>query len=413
MADGTPVRPSLSPSRRSYQTQVAAVEADDISVARAANAISSHAFDDITVAVADTPSRTALEKASLLLQRGETVAFPTETVYGLAADATNDDAVRRIFHAKSRPSDNPLIVHVASLAQLRRLLVGEPTTSNDAIPDVYMPLIARFWPGPLTILLKRGPNTPLSSYVTADQPTFAVRMPDNIIAQALCRLSDLPLAAPSANQSSKPSPTHAEHVLFDLKGRIPLILDGGPSSVGLESTVVNGLVDPPVILRPGGISVEQIRECGGVWERVVYGRTETDFAQGVPQAPGMKYKHYSPLASVVLYEAGSNPPTMTEILNSARGKPVGMLRTRTWRSTYPQEVNEYTQGAIQVYDRQLGTDGSDISRNLFAELRQMDQLDVGVIYVEGIVEREEGLAVMNRLRKAASIFVRKPKPGDR
>lgn len=226
-----------------------------------------------------------LSAARALRESSIPVAFPTETVYGLGADATRSSAVRGIYAAKQRPSDNPLIVHIGSLPQLRRLLhqsipqlnrVNHIQSSlrdtsqhptSDPIPPIYLPLISRFWPGPLTILLPLPHPSPLAPEVTggptSNLTTFGCRMPSSPLCRLLISLTDRPLAAPSANASTRPSPTTAQHVYHDLKGRIDLILDGGPCDVGVESTVVDGLSDPPAILRPGGVGIEEIRKLGG------------------------------------------------------------------------------------------------------------------------------------------------------
>ncbi|KAI9673934.1 MAG: hypothetical protein M1817_002140 [Caeruleum heppii] len=298
-----------------------------------------------------------LEAAHLLRTTNIPIAFPTETVYGLGADATRSDAVRGIYTAKQRPSDNPLIVHVCSLGQLRGILnpplrengeehitdhVGEGETD---IPEIYTPLIQRFWPGPLTILLRNPAHSLLAPEVTAGLPTFGARMPNSPIALALIRLADVPLAAPSANASTRPSPTTAEHVHHDLRGRISLILDGGPCTVGVESTVVDGLSSPPAILRPGGISIDQLRACAG-WEDVeVRYKDGAEEAEGdtKPRAPGMKYRHYSPTAKVVLYEAGTEPPTEEDLRAAVAGeerKVVGIVRTKRWRTWCGMRVQE-------------------------------------------------------------------------
>ena len=283
-----------------------------------------------------SPSIRILRETAAYLRTSDTpVAFPTETVYGLAADATRSAAVRGIYSAKGRPSDNPLIIHVSDLEMLREVLSPAPgaststtTTTTDPtngeapeaangnaagkgkgrIPEIYMPLIRRFWPGPLTILLPNPRPSRLAPEVTAGLGSFGARMPASGLARTLIQLAGVPLAAPSANASTRPSPTAAEHVLEDLRGRIELILDGGPCPVGVESTVVDGLCDPPVVLRPGGVAIDDLRACPG-WERVQRAykdHPETGAkaaAAAAPRAPGMKYKHYSPRARVVLYES--------------------------------------------------------------------------------------------------------------
>ena len=278
------------------------------------------------------------DAASQLRDSDIPVAFPTETVYGLGADATRSAAVRGIYNAKGRPSDNPLIVHVSSLSQLRRLLaptdssVSAPEPPPDPIPQIYHQLISRFWPGPLTVLLPLPTPSPLAPEVTASLSTVAVRMPSSALALALIRLADIPIAAPSANVSSRPSPTTAAHVLHDLSGRIDMILDGGPCDVGVESTVVDGLTSPPVILRPGGVSIEMLRSCPG-WEdvKVAY----KDGAEtGVPRAPGMKYKHYSPNARVLLFHGQMDGVSTKKYLGN--GRSLGVLRTKNWQEDFLQ-----------------------------------------------------------------------------
>lgn len=388
------------------------------------------------------------------------VAFPTETVYGLGADARRGAAVRGIYKAKQRPADNPLIVHFASLRQL--LLVLCPTFPKDKkldediiwsiIPRIYKPLIHKFWPGPLTIILPNPANSPLAPEVTAGLSTFGARMPRNLLALLLIRLANIPVAAPSANASTKPSPTAAEHVLEDLDGRIEYILDGGPCDVGVESTVVDGLSNPPVILRPGGVSIEQLRECEG-WENVRVGYKDRAIANGeAPRAPGMKYRHYSPRAKVVLHEMGRQKPSWVELEISGVER-VGVIRTKGWpramgivvegggngnsdekddrdddahAKAREQEgpfnmrslveilvplAQHYTfkQGKrrIEIWDVGLGPKTEDIARGLFSALRELDRKNVEVIFVEGINEEEGDVAaaVMNRLRKAAEVKI--------
>ena len=416
----------------------------------------------------DSADAANLREAAAHLRDGDVpVAFPTETVYGLGADATRSCAVRGIYNAKRRPSDNPLIIHICSLSQLRHLLSTHDdsgaTTSpaQDPIPDIYHPLITKFWPGPLTILLPLPTPSPLAAEVTNSLPTVAVRMPSSSLALALIQLVDRPLAAPSANASSKPSPTTAAHVLHDLSGRIHLILDGGPCEVGMESTVVDGLTDPPVVLRPGGVSIDMLREVRG-WEdvRVAY----QDGAQkGPPRAPGMKYKHYSPNARVLLFHGKIDAEIARRYSQTARS--VGFLTTKSWKpemlhakpqrgersgpldddinvthekqwvhkeektinqllahddgmedvplkvvpyarhSTFDLEGNG--EDTTDVWTIALGQDTIDIARGLFSALRELDQKNVDVILVEGIDDSEGGsrAAIMNRLRKAAEMEI--------
>jgi L-threonylcarbamoyladenylate synthase len=400
----------------------------------------------------------SLERAAKeLVNTDVPVAFPTETVYGLGADATRSSAVKAIFAAKGRPADNPLIVHVHSLQQLRDLLSGgekplnEAAADIDPIPEIYKPLIERFWPGPLTIILPTSENSTLAPEVTAGLTTFGARMPRSILALALLRICGRPLAAPSANASTRPSPTAAEHVFDDLQGRIHTIVDGGPCEVGVESTVVDGISGPPTILRPGGITVEQLRRCPG-WENVTNGyKDKQEGRASKPRAPGMKYRHYSPKAEVVLYEAGVGEPTLEELKTK---KKIGVIRTKSWTPALGLEAaksksvesNGHINGAAQsmrtstsdasparlsnllrsviqhqvphaelytthvdqteIWDIDLGAETEAVARGLFSALRELDKRDVEIIYVEGIDDRTDddiAAAVMNRLRKAAEI----------
>lgn len=382
------------------------------------------------------------------------VAFPTETVYGLGADATRSAAVQGIFRAKQRPADNPLIVHVDSVYQLRHLLQphvwhasrltssADPASSGslpgvthdceDPIPSIYKPLVERFWPGPLTMIMPNPENSVLAPEVTAGLPTFGVRMPNSPIALALIKLAGVPLAAPSANASTKPSPTTAAHVKYDLDGRIRTIIDGGPCSVGVESTVVDGLSDPPAILRPGGVSLEELRGCAG-WENVTVGYRDAAQSEARPRAPGMKYKHYSPKASVVLHEWNSPCPGAEAFLSRVGAqRSIGIIRTMKWPPACgmtvksPSTKEEHSSGdsnqvhdfsgteksalvqldseeAVEVWDIALGQSPTDIARGLFSALRELDCRHVDAIFVEGIDDRQGDVAaaVMNRLRKSA------------
>jgi L-threonylcarbamoyladenylate synthase len=387
------------------------------------------------------------------------VAFPTETVYGLGADATRSTAVKAIFAAKGRPADNPLIVHIHSLPQLRALLLGKDEVAcdgkkdgKDPIPDIYRPIIERFWPGPITIILPVPEKSILAPEVTAGIPTFGARMPRSIIALSLLRLCGRPLAAPSANASTRPSPTAAEHVYDDLNTKIRTIIDGGPCEVGVESTVVDGLSSPPAILRPGGVTVEQLRQCPG-WENVVVGYKDKQAEDSSkPRAPGMKYRHYSPKAPVILLEDGASQPADEELKNKSR---IGIIRTTRWQPALGLAVEKVkasdTNGqalcsspdmaaslgpdaspsrlanllrsviqhqiphadhyivkpeAIQVWDIDLGAKTEGVARGLFSALRELDKKGVEIIYVEGIDDKsgdDIAAAVMNRLRKAAEI----------
>ncbi|KAH9902125.1 DHBP synthase RibB-like alpha/beta domain-containing protein [Xylariomycetidae sp. FL2044] len=401
-----------------------------------------------------------LEDAASRLRNQDTpVAFPTETVYGLGADATRSSAVRGIYTAKARPSDNPLIIHVSDLDMLRGILKpasnvnGSSNTQHDQIPEIYKPLIEKFWPGPLTMLFPNPNPSKLAPEVTAGLQSFGVRMPSSPLALTLIKLVGSPLAAPSANASTKPSPTTAEHVLEDLDGRIEIIIDGGPCQVGVESTVVDGMSSPPVVLRPGGIGIDELRNCPG-WEKVEKGyKDQSELGKTAPRAPGMKYKHYSPKAKVVLYEAsftnGSDSIPQQDVEAYCLDGPaeqrdgtskatlkIGIIRTRNWKPAGGLRCGEFRkretvnggaaaqehQGDIlldvqeadlydttgetragEVMDIGIGRDTRSIAQGLFSALRELDRRGADIIFVEGTVDDEDiGAAVMNRLRKAAS-----------
>ncbi|KAH7163045.1 DHBP synthase RibB-like alpha/beta domain-containing protein [Dactylonectria estremocensis] len=390
------------------------------------------------------------EAASELRTKDTPVAFPTETVYGLGADATRTGSVKGIYSAKGRPSDNPLIIHVSDLQMLRQYLgAGDRVNGDhDPIPSRYRSLIERFWPGPLTILMPNPEPSKLAPEVTAGLKTFGVRMPSLPLALSLIKLAGVPVAAPSANASTKPSPTTAQHVLDDLDGRIELILDGGHCDVGVESTVVDGLCDPPVILRPGGIGLDELRTCPG-WENATTAyKDQSEEGKAAPRAPGMKYKHYSPKARVVLYESSyekgvsgvvlseiesANGTTNGTVTNGGRGtRRIGLIRTQRWKQgaglrcdnlklssddaqvdagqdevpykVYEGELRNGEGQAIgQVLDIDLGKDTEGIARGLFSALREFDRRGADTILVDGIEDRIDiAAAVMNRLRKAAS-----------
>ncbi|KAK6519798.1 hypothetical protein TWF506_000092 [Arthrobotrys conoides] len=422
--------PAMSSSRITFphritKTEVLSINPSDIKFELSTDP-AVHPYEDPTFTTSSSSSQTGkaiLLAAERLRSSDVPVAFPTETVYGLGADATRDEAVRNIFTIKGRPADNPLIVHVGSLKQARELL--RPTTAspteNFEIPAIYKPLIDKFWPGPLTILLPLPQNSKLSPHVYATQTTVGVRMPAHPVALALALASKLPIAAPSANKSGLPSPTTAKHVAVDLYKRVELILDGGSCVVGLESTVVDGLSNPPAILRPGGVSLEQIRACEG-WEGVIVHKEDGGGNSGggangaasgaAPRAPGMKYKHYSPTCGVRLYLPNTDQPTVEELKSTAFGSDsrvarLGVLRTRQWKELDDKQVEWLRERNVELVEDSLGTTGEEISRRLFGALRRMDDEGVVVVHIEGIEEDMEGLAVMNRLKKAASVVIRR------
>lgn len=345
--------------------------------------------------ISDDVSRKNLEEAAQTVrQSGQVVAFPTETVYGLGGSALSDDSVLAIYAAKNRPADNPLIVHVSSLDQIERLIL----TKLKKLPIVYEKLVETFWPGPLTILLPVEEGSLVLKLCTAGQDTVGVRMPKHPVARALIAMSDTPLAAPSANASTRPSPTEAGHVMFDLDGRIPCIIDGGPCEVGVELTVVDGLSEPPMLLRPGGVSAEAIKQCGGGnWENVVLAKKTAGKMEAV-KTPGMKYRHYLPTAKVVLFVGcGNGEKSVKEWVsrNSISDfSKVAVLRGPLFASA--EELG--LSGAVE---RDFGHTATEMAFRLFKLLREVDDLGVDVILVEGVAEEGDGLAVMNRLSKAA------------
>ena len=412
-----------------------------------------------TLDIESSETSNHISRAAEELRHTDTpVAFPTETVYGLGADATRSSAVRNIFAAKGRPADNPLIVHIHSLNQLKRLLRPRQkpeanhvhqngdfveTNQADPIPSIYKPLIEQFWPGPLTIILPLPSPSPLASEVTAGLSTFGARMPSHPVALALLTASDVPLAAPSANASTKPSPTSAQHVYYDLKGKISTIIDGGACGVGVESTVVDGLGEIPAVLRPGGISLEQLRECRG-WEGCVIGyQDQQSKSVEAPKAPGMKYRHYSPKAKVILFEHGSESPSREVWEQFASEGSIGIIRTIRWESALESgarktstsissdakgdclesvhqngasyksieavkmEAADNSKRSTTIWDVALGKSASEVAHGLFAALRLLDLKGVSTILVEGIDDStgSTAAAVMNRLRKAAEIKI--------
>jgi len=322
-----------------------------------------------------------LDEAVALLKQGECVAFPTETVYGLGANALDAEAVAKIYAAKGRPADNPLIVHIHSVEQVSVLTAG--------CHPLARTLMDRFWPGPLSLVLPKSDTIP--DIVSAGLDTVAIRMPDHILALELLRRADLPVAAPSANISGSPSPTRAEHVLQDLNGRIPLIIDGGPTGWGVESTVLDCTCWPFRVLRPGGVTVEQLQQ---------FAEVEIDpavFHNGVtakPRSPGMKYRHYAPKAEVVLVLGDHMPEKINQLAHTPEhaGRKLGVLAASEHLQAYP---------GMTVLDLGPQSDPKTAATRLYDLLRAVDQLGLDVVFVEGYAEKEIGLALMNRLRKAA------------
>lgn len=330
-----------------------------------------------------------LYEAARIIRGGGLVAFPTETVYGLGANALDEQAAKKIYAAKGRPSDNPLIAHISCLDELG-LLVSE-------LPEAGRKLAKAYWPGPLTMVFKKSGELPYGT--TGGLDTVAVRMPSDPVANRLIALAGVPVAAPSANTSGRPSPTTAQHVWQDMDGKIEMILDGGPVGIGVESTIVDVSGAVPVLLRPGAVTMEMLKD--------VIGRVDIDPAiQGPPQeglrpkAPGMKYRHYAPEAELTLVE-GEISAVVARVNFLVREKlgqkyRVGVICTDETRGLYRYgEVRSVGQRAKE----------ETIAHNLFAVLREFDDLQVDYIYSESFSKDHLGQAIMNRLTKAAGYHV--------
>lgn len=325
-----------------------------------------------------------IEDAAKAIKKGGIVAFPTETVYGLGADALNEEAVGKIFEAKGRPQDNPLIIHVAS---------KDVSKYVEDISETAQKLMNRFWPGPLTLILNKKNIVP--NVTSANLDTIGIRMPDNEVALKLIELSGTTIAAPSANISGRPSPTDIERCVEDLNGKVDYIIGGQKSKVGVESTIVDCTVNPPVVLRPGGLTLEMLREVDPsikLDDGLMTKPTE-DFK---PKAPGMKYKHYAPKAKVRIV-SGNNEKVVEKIQKMVHnyidnGKRVGILSSE-------ENASEYTEGKVIS----IGSlnDLNEVARNLFEDLRKFDDMNVDIILAEAYEEKGIGIAIMNRLKKSA------------
>ena len=326
-----------------------------------------------------------MTRAGSIIRQGGLVAFPTETVYGLGADAFNPAAVSRIFAAKGRPSDNPLIVHISSLEELYPLV--------RTLPDRALKLAQAFWPGPLTIVLPRSPEVPEA--VTAGLNTIAVRMPAHPVALALIRAAGTPIAAPSANLSGRPSPTTAQHVRDDLDGRIEAIIDAGPAPVGIESTVVDLSTGTPLLLRPGGITRQRLTEVVG---QVALPPVKSNEP---PRSPGLKYRHYAPKAPVMLVE-GTPEAVRDKVRVLAEGFAVRGMKVVILAGA--ENTGYYRDYPCVAYGRR--SEPASIAAGLYDALRRCDEHTPDVILAEGIEPRGLGRAVADRLRRAASKIIR-------
>ena len=325
-----------------------------------------------------------IEEAGKVIRNGGTVAFPTETVYGLGANALDDEAVMKIFIAKGRPQDNPLIIHV-STKEISGLVKD--------VPEVAQKIIDKFWPGPLTVILEKKDIIP--NVTSANLNTIGIRMPNSEIALKLIELAERPIAAPSANISGRPSPTEVERCVEDLNGRVDYIIGGESSDIGVESTIVDCTVNPPLVLRPGGITLEMLKEINPEIEldKALKSKPNDDFK---PKAPGMKYKHYAPNAHLKIIK-GKNEKTI-EIINEIvenyieKGNDVAILTTN-------ENLNKFNNGKVISLGSE--NDLKEIAKNLFEALRKCDDLRVQYILCQGFEENGVGLAIMNRLNKAA------------
>jgi L-threonylcarbamoyladenylate synthase len=331
--------------------------------------------------------------AADFIKKGGLVAFPTETVYGLGADALNSKAVLALFKAKKRPLDNPPIVHVGEMGKVYKLV--------KEIPSEAEMLMRKFWPGPLTLIFKRSNVVP--SVTVAGLDTIAIRMPRHNVALALLRESKCPIAAPSANLAGKPSPTSANHVLEDLNGRIDAVLDAGPTHIGVESTVLDLTADPPQILRPGGTPYEDLKKILGRVELHPVAIADREVAIEKARSPGVKHKHYAPNAEVILVEG-----EVSKIVNKVKelvdfykrdSKRVGVLTT-------DENFGYYRADVVKSLGSRKNL--KVIANNLFRLLREFDSEKVDVIVAEGLPLEGFGLAVMNRLRKAAGYKIFRP-----
>lgn len=318
-------------------------------------------------------------EAAEFIKKGEIVAIPTETVYGLAGSIFNDEAIRKIFIAKGRPQDNPLIAHVCSIEQVSDIC--------EEFPEEAKKLANKFWPGPLTMILKRKKNVP--DVVTAGLDTVAVRFPSHPIANAIIKEAGMPLVAPSANLSGRPSTTSAKHCINDLNSRVPLIIDGGDCEFGLESTIIDASVEPMVLLRPGAISIEDIVE---VIPNLIYeGKTLNINEKEIPKAPGMKYRHYAPKAPLTLV-VGEPSKTAEWIVKNSK-EDDGVI-------CFEEYLNIFNGNNYVLNFGSYSNLKSNANR-LFRILREFDEVDVKRIFIQCPMNEGVGKSLINRLEKAS------------
>ena len=338
-----------------------------------------------------------LKEAAGILRSGGLVAFPTETVYGLGGNALDEDAARKIYAAKGRPSDNPLIAHVSCVEEV------EPLVKE--IPEAGRKLMEAFWPGPLTMIFPKSDKVPYGT--TGGLDTVAIRMPDDPVANRLIALAGVPVAAPSANTSGRPSPTTADHVWQDMNGRIEMIIDGGPVGIGVESTIVDVSSEVPAVLRPGAITMEMLEAVLGdvSVDPAILGPLSADVR---PKAPGMKYKHYAPKADLTLVEPedvdrenGLDEKQLQAMIGKVRELSRGKIEAgcRVGVICTDESRHCYTDGAVRSIGERKSQ--ASVAHNLYALLREFDDLGVDYIFSESFPKDHLGQAIMNRLSKAA------------
>ncbi len=346
----------------------------------------------VAVLKEDSLDKTKIEEAGRVIRNGGLVAFPTETVYGLGANALDPEAVKKIFEAKGRPQDNPLIVHIAEFEDLKPLV--------SEIDDLACRIMERFWPGPMTVILKKSTLVP--DVTSAGLGTIGIRMPSNKIARELIKAAGVPVAAPSANISGRPSPTDVSRCIEDLSGKVDYIIGGSSCEIGLESTIIDCTVYPPCILRPGGITLEMLNEIDeNIYiDPSIMEKPGEDFK---PKAPGMKYRHYAPKAAVKIVQgdmqktvAKINEMIENNIRTSGKDIRIGIIATDETAQYYKKGV------VLSIGSRK---DINSIAKNLFEVLRKFDDLKVDLIFSESFEESGVGIAVMNRLKKSAGFDI--------
>lgn len=336
----------------------------------------------------------SMENAANIIRNGGLVAFPTETVYGLGANALDTQSTKKIYTAKQRPSDNPLIVHIADLEEVYKLVKVFPKRAE---------LLARkFWAGPLTMILYKSDIVPFST--TGGLDSVAIRMPENEIARSFIRACKLPIAAPSANTSGRPSPTNALHVYEDMNKKIEMILDGGDVKIGLESTIIDMTRDIPVILRPGAITKEMLENVIG---EVIYNETSINLKdEDIPKAPGMKYRHYAPKAKLIVIE-GEKQKVLDKFCELIRenlneNRKVGLIVTSENYNILKSKFENAIDSKKLMLENIADSENEEmIAHNLFNSLRAFDEKNVDIIYSESFYGKGLRVAIMNRLMKAA------------